>query len=411
MRKNRLFFVLTVAVCTLCITACQKGISDNTSSTPVSDSIPVPPDNTPVIFSIFPSSAHAGDTITVKGKNLSADISQVQITINNKAATVLSVTADSILAIVPLNAGSGQVVVNINGYAYQGPEFNYGRTVIVTTIAGTGSVGTADGDGLSASFNCPWGITADVNGDLYVADCYNRLIRKISASDGSVSTFSIPTLVNGKNFYSPYNIALDVATHNLYVTDFNKHVMRMDPSGNATVIYEDNMALAGIAVSPDGQNLFISNNTTGTIIKTDIDGSNANVFTSGLITPRNIIFDNSGQMYVASYPSSVYAIGTNGSATPAVNDPSFQGWEIAKDTAGNFYLADHFSNVIRMIDRQGNVSVIAGGGNAEDIDGVGLQASFNGPQGLTIDSHGNLYVTTFNYTTNGGNKIRKITFE
>ncbi len=409
MVKKRLLFVLSVAVYTLYLIACQKAISDN-APTPIQDSIPVPAD-TPVISSISPSAAHAGDTITVKGKNLSGAVSKVQVNINGKALTVLSVTADSILLIVPPGAGSGQVIVNINGNTYAGPLFTYERTVIVTTIAGTGGAGTADGTGLAASFNCPWGIAADVNGDLYVADCYNRLIRKISASDSTVSTFTIPVLLNGKNFYSPNDIALDLVTHNLYVTDFNKHVMRMDPSGNATVIYEDSMALAGIAVSPDGKSLFISNNTTGTIIKTDIDGSNASVFTSGLVTPRNIIFDNSGQMYVASYPSSVYAIGLNGRATPAANDPSFQGWEIAKDTAGNFYLADHFSNVIRMIDTQGNVSVIAGSGNAEDVDGVGLQASFNGPQGLTIDAHGNLYVSTYNYTTNGGNKVRKITFE
>jgi sugar lactone lactonase YvrE len=177
------------------------------------------------------------------------------------------------------------------------------------------------------------------------------------------------------------------------------------------VIYEYSNALAGIAVSPDGNHLFISNNVAGTITETNMDGSNARIFTSGLVTPRNIIFDNTGQMYVASYPASVYAIATNGNATPAANDASFQGWEIAKDTAGNFYLADHFSNVIRMIDNKGNTSVIAGSGVAADIDGVGLEAAFNGPQGLTIDSHGNLYVTTFNYDTNGGNKVRKISFE
>jgi DNA-binding beta-propeller fold protein YncE len=185
----------------------------------------------------------------------------------------------------------------------------------------------------------------------------------------------------------------------------------MDPSGNATVIYEDSMALAGIAVSPDGKNLFIGNNTLGTITKTDMDGSNASIFTTGLITPRNIIFDKSGQMYVAAYPASIYAISANGKATPAANYYSFKGWEIAKDTLGNFYLADHFSNSISMIDNKGNISVIAGSGAAEDIDGIGLQAAFNGPQGLTIDSHGNLYVTTFNYDTNGGNEVRKITFE
>ena len=57
------------------------------------------------------------------------------------------------------------------------------------------------------------------------------------------------------------------------------------------------------------------------------------------------------------------------------------------------------------------MSTIAGNGVAADTDGIGLDASFNGPQGITIDAAGNLYVTTFNYNTNGGNKVRKITFE
>ena len=63
-----------------------------------------------------------------------------------------------------------------------------------------------------------------------------------------------------------------------------------------------------------------------------------------------------------------------------------------------------------MIDSKGNVSVIAESGATSDIDGIGLQASFNRLQGLTIDSHGNLYVTTYNYQTNGGNEVRKNRF-
>ena len=116
-------------------------------------------------------------------------------------------------------------------------------------------------------------------------------------------------------------------------------------------------------------------------------------------------------MFVTAYPSSVYRISATGVASPAGNDPEFQGWEIAADTSGNFYLADHFSNRIRKIDNSGNVSTIAGNGVAADTDGIRLDASFNGPQGITIDAAGNLYVTTFNYNTNGGNKVRKITFE
>jgi DNA-binding beta-propeller fold protein YncE len=117
-------------------------------------------------------------------------------------------------------------------------------------------------------------------------------------------------------------------------------------------------------------------------------------------------------MFVAAYPASVYQISpTTGIASALATDPQFQGWEIAADTSGNFYLADHFSNRIRKIDKKGNVSTIAGNGTPADIDGIGLEASFNGPQGIAIDADGNLYITTYNYDTGGGNKVRKITFE
>ena len=84
---------------------------------------------------------------------------------------------------------------------------------------------------------------------------------------------------------------------------------------------------------------------------------------------------------------------------------------MAKDTSGNIYLADHFKNRIRKIDPSGNVTTIAGSGNAADIDGIGLDASFDGPQGITMDAFGNLYITTFNYNTNTGNRVRKVSFQ
>ena len=394
--KKYLFCAASLTL-VLCNISCSKKVDDTN-------------DTAPAITSIVPTSARGGDTITAYGNKL-ANLANLNISINNKAATIISVTDKSIEAVVPPKAGSGKVTLSVNGQLYEGPEFSYEYNAIVTTVAGNGSAGNYDGQGQSAAFYCPWGIAVDVSGDLFVADCYNRLIRKISA-DNNVSTFNIPILVGSANFYSPNNIAIDPVTHNVYVTDFNKHVMRMDPLGNMEVIFEDTMPLAGIAVSPDGNSLFISNNTLGEIIKTDINGHNPTIFTSGIITPRNIIFNNKGEMFVAAYPASVYQISTTtGTASALATDPQFQGWEIAADTSGNFYLADHFSNRIRKIDKKGNVSTIAGNGTPADIDGIGLEASFNGPQGIAIDADGNLYITTYNYDTGGGNKVRKITFE
>lgn len=121
-------------------------------------------------------------------------------------------------------------------------------------------------------------------------------------------------------------------------------------------------------------------------------------------------------MYVAGFDgpnnsAAIFQVLTSGITIPIYDDRSFSGWEIAVDQAGNFYEADHFNNVIKMIDKSGKINTIAGNGNAADMDGVGLLASFNGPQGLAIDADGNLYVSTYNYTTGGGNKIRKVIIE
>ncbi|PVD53174.1 hypothetical protein DC498_04670 [Terrimonas sp.] len=373
-----------------CITACNKEIKENK----------------PELTSVVPSSARGGDTITAFGKNLFTDISKVKVTINKKEARIITATPDSIQAVVPENAGSGRVSVSIGDETYEGPEFEYEYKVIVTTVAGTGTAGNKGGSAATATFNCPWGIVSDRNNNLFIADVYSRLIRKISLADSTVINYEIGNL----DFASPYNIAIDHNTGNLFVTDFNKHVMKMDQSANMSVIYTAEMPLAGIAVSPNGSSLFIGNNTLGTITKTDINGMNPVLYTDNIITPRNIFYDHTGKMWVACYRF-LYDITNSGTATPAYAYGDFGGWEAIPDTAGNFYLADHFKNCIHKIDKAGNITKIAGSGMAADIDGIGLEASFNGPQGITIDADGNLYVTTFNYDTNEGNKVRKIEFK
>lgn len=59
----------------------------------------------------------------------------------------------------------------------------------VTTYAGTGSAGFVNGDTSIASFNRPFGICIDPDGNLYIADAYNHCIRKIG-TDGMVSTYA-----------------------------------------------------------------------------------------------------------------------------------------------------------------------------------------------------------------------------
>ena len=61
----------------------------------------------------------------------------------------------------------------------------------VTTFAGAaGATGTTDQTGVNARFFNASGVVADAGGNLYIADYYNGLIRKISATSGAVSTYA-----------------------------------------------------------------------------------------------------------------------------------------------------------------------------------------------------------------------------
>lgn len=347
-------------------------------------------------------SVHGGDTVTVYGKHLPADLSVFGITLNGRGLKVVNASADSFQVVVPKMAGSGRVVVTAKGITINGPYVIYNYVATVTTIAGNGTAGSDNGPALSSSFKSPWGITADANGDLYIADTYNRLLRKYTAATATVSQIDIPFSVS---FYSPYNIALDRVTHNLYVTDFNDHLVKVNPDNNFTLIYNDSMPNAGIAVGPDGY-LYMGNNSYGTITRLDTNGNNRSRY-ANIPLPRNLFFDKDGNLYVSAY--GIYKVTPGGVQSQVYFDPAFQGWEVARDTLGNFYEADHFNNSLRMIEAStGNMFVIAGSGDAQDVDGVGPGASFNGPQGICIDDNGVLYMTTFNYDTNGGNRVRKI---
>lgn len=106
-------------------------------------------------------------------------------------------------------------------------------TGVVTTLAGsTGVAGFANGTGSAARFNGPQGIALDAAGDLYVADTYNRAIRKVTPA-GLVTTIAgAPTRYNSldgplatASFESPWGIAVD-AIGSIYVTESSGQTVR-----------------------------------------------------------------------------------------------------------------------------------------------------------------------------------------
>jgi sugar lactone lactonase YvrE len=104
---------------------------------------------------------------------------------------------------------------------------------VVTTLAGSGVAGSADGAGTAAAFYFPTGVTVDVAGNVYVADFFNNSIRKITAG-GLVTTLAgegdqanIDAIGLAAEFYFPTGVAVDVAG-NLYVADtFNGSIRKI----------------------------------------------------------------------------------------------------------------------------------------------------------------------------------------
>jgi sugar lactone lactonase YvrE len=101
---------------------------------------------------------------------------------------------------------------------------------VVTTLAGSGSMGNTDATGTAASFKFPSGIAADSAGNVYLADTDNQVIRKITPA-GAVTTIAGGSIgsANGVGtaalFYNPKDVAVD-SSGNLYIADRGNHTIR-----------------------------------------------------------------------------------------------------------------------------------------------------------------------------------------
>jgi len=272
------------------------------------------------------------------------------------------------------------------------------QAIVSTLAGGIGSsyLGSGYNDGTVASFNWPYGVAVDANGNVYVADSRNQRIRKITPS-GNVTTFAgsgtegyADGLGTAASFYAPFGVAVD-ASGNIYVAEFGNHrIRKITASGNVTTL-----AGSGIAGYADGQGTAASfSYPTGLAVD-----ANGNVYVADYGNHRIRKITPSGN--VTTLAGSGTAGYTGGQGTSAsFNWPS----GLAVDGNGNVYLGDQGNNKIRKITPAGVVTTLAGSGTAGYADGQGTAASFAGPSGVAVDSNGNVYVADC-----GNHRIRKIT--
>ena len=200
---------------------------------------------------------------------------------------------------------------------------------VVTTLAGSGTSGFADGTGSAAQFWNPNGVAVDSSGTVYVADSNNQRIRKITSAGvvttlaGSSTAGSADGTGSAAQFYYPQGVAVD-SSGIVYVAGYSNRIRKITSAG----------------------------------IVTTLAGSGTQGFADG-----------------------------TGSAAQ-FNTP----FSVAVDSSGTVYVGDSYNHRIRKITSAGVVTTLAGSSTAGFADGTGSAAQFYNPFGVAVDSSGTIYV-------------------
>lgn len=325
-----LFFLVTLAF--LSLPSCKND-----------DKEPAIP--TPAMTSIAPASGIAGTTVVINGINFSETILTNVVTFNGKPTPVTEASLTQLTVSVPLAAGTGPVTVQVGNQRSNEVTFTYIVSDIAGTLAGNKKPGYVDGNDTTARFKIPLGVAVDKQGNVYVADRDNQVIRKITAA-GVVTTlagnaskeagYAEGTGTNAR-FNAPAGLAVD-ATGHVYVAEFSGHRIRK--------------------ITPDGLVSTLAGN-----------GS----------------------------PGFVQATG----AAAQFNKPA----GIAIDKDGSLFIADIGNNCIRKVSQAGAVTLFAGSGIAGTNSGPVEKAEFNYPISVAVDANGLVYVAEAN--NNRISKIEK----
>ena len=376
------------------------------------------------ITSFTPAEGTKGTTVTITGTNFGNTVAENSVTFNGVVANVTAATANSLTVTVPKGAGSGKVSVHAgNKTVNSTDDFLYIYTV--STVAGDGTFGFKNGQDTLAQLSPSYGLTTDAAGNVYVADSENNRIRKISPS-GEVSTLAGDGTIGANNgpaataqFDFPHGLCRD-ANGNIYVADAaNNMIRKITPqgvvstfAGNGTPgLVEGNAAQAefndpaGVTIDAAG-NLYVTDGNNRRIRKITQAGVVSTLGNADFGFPEGITIDAAGNLYVADpQKNRISRVTPAGAITTLAGTGDFglkdgagdvaqflnpEG--IAIDASGNLYVGDLDNNAVRKITPAGIVTTLAGNGTGY-ANGPGPQAKFYQPSGIAVDAFGNIYVT------------------
>ncbi|MGP8217623.1 MAG: T9SS type A sorting domain-containing protein [Bacteroidia bacterium] len=264
----------------------------------------------------------------------------------------------------------------------------------ITTVAGNNAAGyTGDGGAATAAeLHGATNVKVDASGNIYIGDYYNNCIRKVNTS-GIIST----VVGNGIPGYSgdggqataaeidrPHDIAID-ASGDLYIVDVNNSCIRK-------------VNTSGIIST------FAGNGIGG------YSGDGGQATAAELDVPLSVALDASGNLYITDkFNNAIRKVNTSGvistfagNGTAGYNGDGIQAtsaeinapWGIALDAAGNVYIGDDLNNRIRKINTSGTITTIAGNGTPgySGDGGVATVAKIDNPLGVAVDASGSVYI-------------------
>ena len=326
----------------------------------------------------------------------------------------------------------------------------------IRSFAGTGQWGYS-GDGgpaTEARLAGPYAVAVDAAGNVFVADVYSHLVRRVDAATGVIETIA----GTGESGYSgdggpategrlskPAGVAVDAAG-NVFVADFDNHrVRRVDAAtgvietiaGTGTRGYSGDGGLAteaqlagayGVAVDAAG-NVFVADTFNRRVRRVDAatgvietiagtgewgySGDGGPATEARLAGPVSVAVDAAGNVFVADVNHHLVRRvdaatgvietiagtgewGYSGDGGPATQAQLSEPRAVAVDAAGNVFVADTSNHLVRRVDAAtGVIETIAGTGTrGYSVDGgLATEAQLNRPYGVAVDADGNAYVT------------------